>query len=86
MNLFIAVRYLLAHMRQTVVCIAGVAISVMMFVTMQAMMSGFTDKFIIETVESTGHVTIHDAPRERRTQILRKVEPHGDALLLLEGE
>ena len=28
-----------------------------MFITMTAMMQGFTDKFIIETVESSGHVT-----------------------------
>jgi ABC-type lipoprotein release transport system permease subunit len=64
MRWFISIRYLLTHVRQSLVCIAGVTISVMMFITMTAMMNGFTDKFIIETVESSGHITIHDEPRE----------------------
>jgi len=68
---FISIRYLLAHTRQTLVCIAGVLISVAMFITMTALMSGFTDKFIIETVESTGHVIIHDEPRQSQTPLLQ---------------
>jgi ABC-type lipoprotein release transport system permease subunit len=65
MRWFISIRYLIAHLRQSIVCIAGVTISVTMFIAMTAMMNGFTDKFIIETVESTGHITIHDEPRRR---------------------
>ena len=42
------------------------------------------DKFIIETVESSGHITIHDEPREAQTQILERFHPGPDALLLLE--
>ena len=72
MRWFISIRYLLSHMRQTLVCIAGVTISVTMFIVMTAMMEGFTDKFIIETVESSGHITVHDEPRETRTKILEK--------------
>ena len=56
MNAFIAWRYLITHLRQTLVCIAGVVISVMMFITMLSMMHGFTDKFINETVEASGDV------------------------------
>jgi lipoprotein-releasing system permease protein len=82
---FVSIRYLLSHVRQSVVCIAGVTISVMMFITMTAMMDGFTDKFIIETVESSGHITIHDEPRERRTQILEKIYTDPDALLIVQG-
>ncbi|HEX8340528.1 MAG TPA: ABC transporter permease [Tepidisphaeraceae bacterium] len=82
---FIAVRYLLAHMRQTLICIAGVTISVMMFIGMTSMMGGFTEKFIIETVESTGHITIHDEPRQSDTPILQLHYRQPGALLKLDG-
>jgi lipoprotein-releasing system permease protein len=85
MRWFISLRYLLAHLRQTLVCIAGVTISVMMFITMTALMDGFTDKFIIETVESSGHVTIYDEPREKETKILESVYKDPHALLSMEG-
>ena len=85
MRWFISIRYLLTHARQSLVCIAGVTISVLMFITMTAMMSGFTDKFIIETVESSGHITVHDEPRETETQILQRVYTDPDALLHVEG-
>ena len=38
MRWFISIRYLLTHLRQSLVCIAGVTISVMMFITMTSMM------------------------------------------------
>ena len=85
MILFISIRYLLAHARQTIICVAGVTISVSMFITMTAMMSGFTDKFIIETVESTGHVTIHDEPRQSDTPILERHFPGTTGVLVLTG-
>lgn len=81
---FISIRYLLTHARQTLVCIAGVTIGVMMFLLMTSMMYGFREKFIIETVESGGHITIHDEPRESRTPILGQA--YGEqGVLLLEG-
>jgi lipoprotein-releasing system permease protein len=86
MNLFIANRYLLTHARQTLVCIAGVIISIVMFITMLSMMRGLTDKFIVETVESGGHITIHDEPREVRSKILQRVITTPDAVLALEGD
>jgi lipoprotein-releasing system permease protein len=82
---FITIRYLVTHLRQSLVCIAGVTISVLMFITMTAMMQGFTDKFIIETVESSGHITINDGPRQSQTPILERVYPEENALLDLEG-
>jgi lipoprotein-releasing system permease protein len=85
MRWFISIRYLLAHLRQSLVCVAGVTISVMMFIAMTAMMNGFTDKFIIETVESSGHITIHDEPRETRTPILERFYSDPNALLDLQG-
>ncbi|HEY7088689.1 MAG TPA: ABC transporter permease [Tepidisphaeraceae bacterium] len=85
MRWFISIRYLLSHLRQTLVCIAGVTISVIMFIAMEAMMRGFTDKFIIETVESSGHITVHDEPREKETKILQQVYPDPNALLVTEG-
>src|SRR4051812_41349417 len=84
MRWFIATRYFVSHKRQSLVCIAGVTISVTMFIAMLAMMNGFTHKFIVETVESSGHVTIHDEPRERETQILERFTRDPDALLLIE--
>src|SRR5438094_10443591 len=84
MRWFISIRYLLAHLRQSLVCIAGVTISVMMFIAMTSMMNGFSDKFIIETVESSGHITIHDEPRETRTPILERAYRDPNALLALE--
>jgi lipoprotein-releasing system permease protein len=84
MRWFISIRYFLSHKRQSIVCIAGVTISVMMFITMGAMLEGFSDKFIIETVESSGHITIHDEPRETRTPILERAYLDPNALLLLE--
>ncbi|HEY8666934.1 MAG TPA: ABC transporter permease [Tepidisphaeraceae bacterium] len=85
MRWFISIRYFLSHRRQSLVCIAGVTISVMMFIAMSAMMQGFTDKFIIETVESSGHITIHDEPRETETKILQRVYKDPNALLEIEG-
>jgi lipoprotein-releasing system permease protein len=85
MRWFISIRYLLSHLRQTLVCIAGVVISVLMFITMDAMMQGFTDKFIIETVESSGHITVHDEPRETETKILQQAYTDPNALLVVEG-
>lgn len=82
---FISIRYLLAHARQSLVCVAGVLISVTMFITMGSMMKGFTDKFIIETVESSGHITIHDEPRQSRTPILEMHYPESKGVLALEG-
>ena len=81
MRWYIAVRYLLSHKRQSLVCIAGVTISVTMFITMVAMMEGFKDKFIVETVESSGHITIDDEPRETRTKILERIYTDPNALL-----
>ena len=81
MRWYIALRYLLSHKRQTLVCIAGVIISVMMFITMDAMMEGFKDKFIVETVESSGHITVHDEPRETRTKILERIYTDPNAIL-----
>ena len=83
MRFFIALRYFLSHKRQSAVCIAGVTIAVMMFLTMSSMMDGFKDKFIIETVESSGHITVHDEPRETRTRILERSFPDPNALLVL---
>jgi len=83
MRWFITIRYLLSHKRQSLVCIAGVTISVTMFIAMSAMMAGFTDKFIIETVESSGHITIKDEPRETRTPILERAYPNPNAMLAL---
>src|SRR3954467_4359728 len=85
MRWFISIRYLLTHLRQSLVCIAGVTISVMMFISMDAMMGGFTDKFIIETVESSGHITIYDEPRETETKILQRTYKDPNALLSVEG-
>jgi lipoprotein-releasing system permease protein len=85
MKWFISIRYLLAHRRQTLVCVAGVTISVLMFIAMSAMMRGFTDKFIIETVESSGHVTVYDEPRETKTKILENVYTDPNALLVIDG-
>jgi len=85
MRWYIAIRYLLSHKRQSLVCVAGVTISVTMFITMVAMMEGFKDKFIIETVESSGHITIHDEPRETRTKILELVYTDPNALLAVDS-
>ena len=70
MRLFVALRYFSAHKRQSIVCIAGVAIAVLMYIVITAMFDGFKDKFIVETVESTGHITVRDEPRETRTPLL----------------
>src|SRR5690242_20388056 len=84
MRWFISTRYFFAHKRQSLVCIAGVTVSVTMFIAMFAMMNGFTHKFIVETVESSGHITVHDEPREKETQILERFTPDPDALLVIE--
>ena len=84
MRWFIAIRYFLSHKRQSLVCIAGVTISVTMFIAMTSMMDGFTDKFILETVESSGHITIHDEPRETRTKILEQTYKDPNAVLVIE--
>jgi len=85
MRWFISIRYLITHVRQSLVCVAGVTISVMMFLVMTSMMQGFTDKFIIETVESSGHITVNDEPRETETAILEKVYTDPNALIDVVG-
>src|SRR5436853_5117596 len=85
MGWFSSIRDFLSHKRQSLVCIAGVTIAVTMFIVMTAMMEGFTDKFIIETVESSGHIIVHDEPRETRTRILEQAYKDPNALLALEG-
>src|SRR5204862_3216270 len=80
MRWFISIRYLLTHLRQSLVCVAGVTISVMMFITMTSMMQGFTDKFIIETVESSGHITVKDETRAMQTPILERIAPGENAV------
>src|SRR3982751_6232585 len=85
MRWLVSMRYLMSHKRQTLVCIAGVVISVMMFIAMDSMMNGFKDKFIIETVESSGHVQVNDEPRETQTPILQTVYHDPNALLKVEG-
>ncbi|HEX8911585.1 MAG TPA: FtsX-like permease family protein [Humisphaera sp.] len=85
MRWFISIRYFLAHKRQSLVCIAGVTISVTMFIAMTGLMNGLSDRFIIETVESTGHITVKDEPRESKTLILEKQYTGKDDLLGTEG-
>src|SRR5258706_4201127 len=84
MRWFISLRYFLSHKRQSAGCIAGVMISVMMFIAMSSMMDGFRDKFIIETVESSGHITIKDEPRETRTPILERAYHDPNDLLAMQ--
>jgi len=72
-------------MRQTLICVLGVMISVAMFITQSSMMAGFQDKFIIETVESGGHITIADEPRQTQTLILQRAVNTPNAVLVMEG-
>lgn len=81
----ISIRYLLAHRRQTLICVAGVTISVMMYLAMSSMMHGFREKFIIETVESTGHIVVNDEPRESETPILQQAYPAEHPVYVLDS-
>src|SRR3954447_21298280 len=85
MRWFIAIRYFLSHKRQSLVCIAGVTISVTMFIAMTALMYGLTDKFIVETVDTSGHITIKDEPRETKSLILERAYTDPNSLLYVEG-
>ena len=83
MRWFITSRYLFSHKRQSLVCTAGVTISVTMFIAMTALMKGGVEKFIQETVGSSGHITIKDEPRESHTPILERAYPNPDSLLAM---
>ncbi len=85
MRWFISIRYFFSHKRQSLVCIAGVVISVTMFIAMTAMMNGFSDKFIIETVESSGHIIVHDEPRQTQTPILERIYTGPNTLIDVRG-
>src|SRR5436190_7359083 len=80
----ISMRYLWSHKRQTFICVAGVMISVLMFLSMFSMMEGFRDKFIIETVESSGHIIVNDEPRQTSTPIMQMAYRDRNALLILD--
>jgi lipoprotein-releasing system permease protein len=69
----IAIRYILRRRRQTLICMAGVAIGVAIFVAMNAMMKGFEVKFIDETVEGSGHASVKSEPRETVAPFLQNV-------------
>ena len=51
MRWFITIRYLLSHKRQSLVCVAGVTISVTMFIAMTAMIT------IVRTVRASTNRT-----------------------------
>src|SRR3954452_21110026 len=72
LQLSLALRYILRRRRQTLICMAGVAIGVAMFVAMNAMMKGFEVKFIDETVEGSGHAAVKNEPRETVAPFLEK--------------
>src|SRR5262249_30563431 len=38
-----------------------------------------------ETVESSGHITVHDEPREKETKILQRVYTDPNSLIAMEG-
>ena len=83
LQLTIALRYILRRRRQTLICMAGVAIGVAMFVAMNAMMKGFEVKFIDETVEGSGHAAVKNEPRETVAPFLEKVYGENTAVDLI---
>ena len=56
MRWFISIRYFLSHKRQSLVCIAGVTISVTMFLSMTAMMEAWSSCIACAVVDAKGSV------------------------------
>jgi lipoprotein-releasing system permease protein len=57
---FIAIRHLVSRRRQTIVAVAGMAISVVVLVAMTGLMMGFQHKFFDETLKVSPHISVTD--------------------------
>lgn len=54
----LAVRYLLARMRQSLLTIGGVALGIIALSVIQAMMGGFSENFVVKTLANAPHITV----------------------------
>ncbi|MFN3651480.1 MAG: ABC transporter permease [Armatimonadota bacterium] len=62
----IAVRYLVARFRQSLLTIGGIAVGVLALTVIQALMGGFLRDFVQKLLIATPHVTVRDRPLEPR--------------------
>lgn len=69
--LLIARRHLAHNIFRTAVSILGVAIGVTFMIMLSALMTGFQEKFVTETIEGGPHIVIYDEQRQQPDEFAR---------------
>ena len=75
MNLFIsiAIRYIWARKRQSLVSLSGIIIGVAFFLAISSMMQGSQNDFIEKLVNNSPHITIEEDFRDNKQQAIEKL-------------
>jgi lipoprotein-releasing system permease protein len=74
--LTIAVRYLVARLRQSLLTVVGIAVGVLALTVMQAIMGGFRSEFVKKTLDVAPHITV----RRRSVEMVDPAAPTRRAL------
>jgi lipoprotein-releasing system permease protein len=65
--------------------VAGVAVGVMFMVMLSALMTGFEEKFVTETIESSPHLTIYDEQRQVPDEFAQWLSDKSSGVAVVEG-
>ncbi|MCZ7605344.1 MAG: ABC transporter permease [Planctomycetota bacterium] len=83
--ILIARRHLLHNTFRTVISVAGVAVGVMFMVMLSALMTGFEERFVTETIESSPHLTIYDEQRQVPDEFAQWLGEKHNGVAVVEG-
>lgn len=67
------------------ISVAGVAVGVMFMVMLSALMTGFEEKFVTETIESSPHLTIYDEQRQVPDEFAQWLSDKSSGVAVVEG-
>lgn len=73
--LYIAVKYILARKRQSLVSVMGIVIGVAFFLAISSLMQGSQNDFIKRLIDNSPHITISDDYRSAAAQPVVKIYP-----------
>lgn len=79
--LYIAIKYIFARKRQSLVSVMGIVIGVAFFLAISSLMQGSQNDFIARLVDNSPHITISDDYRSADTQPVTKI--YTDAVIEL---
>lgn len=67
------------------ISVAGVAVGVMFMVMLSALMTGFEERFVTETIESSPHLTIYDEQRQVPDEFAQWLGEKHNGVAVVEG-